>query len=238
MTYHELIRKLPLPTKEQYESFIKHVSNVHNWYKHLSIIDGGEFIVMIDPNAGVEYPEMHTRLPFGNTRDGYIKAFGYLSYCWKTKADEIWDFDGRHTTSKHSRECLNDLPEYIMKNCRFTLYPYICGEFEDVFMTCHFEDLQRIKSGLYHPNIELLTKWEKTYLLKEEIWRSLSSEEKDMLSSFDENSDDINTLNEKCKNFIESERAMWNSYTTLYEIEMEKIKKAVFNLRIYIERMI
>ena len=235
MTYDELIRELPLPTEEQYERFINHVSNVHSWYKHLCLIDSGEFIVMIDPNAGVEYSEMHPELPFGNTREGYLKAFGYLNYCWKTKLDKIWYFDGCHTTSK---ECVKDLPEYIMKNCRFTLYPYICSEFEDVFMTCHFEDLQRIKNGLYHPNVNLLTKWEKNYLLKEEIWRSLSSEEMDIVASFDEESDDINTLNEKCKKFIESESTMWNSYVPLYEIEMGKIKKAISNLRIYIERMI
>lgn len=52
--YLEIIRQLPRPTTEQTEHFAAYVSNAHSWYKHLPIRPKVQFVLYLDPGAGMQ----------------------------------------------------------------------------------------------------------------------------------------------------------------------------------------
>jgi hypothetical protein len=60
-----LFHNIPHPTDDQYKAFVVHLTDVHSWYKHLPLMEGGEFIVFLDIDAGKNYPSLHPKLPLG-----------------------------------------------------------------------------------------------------------------------------------------------------------------------------
>jgi hypothetical protein len=99
------IRALPLPSREQHQAFVEHLRDVHSWYKHLPLLTGGKFVVFLAPDAGEGYPSQHPHLCYGNTIEGYRRAFGYLDYIWSV---QDCPFDRVHTVPmprKKRRSC-------------------------------------------------------------------------------------------------------------------------------------
>jgi len=143
----EMMLQLPLPTPEQHQAFVNHLCDVHSWYKHLPLLTGGEFVVFLTPDAGLDYPSEHPRLPYGNTPDGYRRAFGYLDYMWRI-GDAAFDRDGGKPLI---------LPELVLQQCRFTLYPYVACEF---YWGIHADAIARLQAGSVHPQRDRLLEWE------------------------------------------------------------------------------
>ncbi|MGV3610623.1 MAG: hypothetical protein ACO1N0_06730 [Fluviicola sp.] len=158
-------------TPEQKERFIEHLCNCHSWYKHLSLIKGGEFILFLDEEAGLDYPSHHPVLPFGNSQAGYRKAFGFLTYCWKTE-EEIYYHrdDGKKIyTQAESTSELNDA-------VRIQLFPYLSDEFLEA-IPFHESDFEQIILEKTHEGYECLSR---IFLLKEKqtkYWREVLTEE-------------------------------------------------------------
>jgi hypothetical protein len=52
--YLEIASRLPLPTHEQIEAYIRYIHDEHSWYKHLPILPPGRpFHFFLDPGAGM-----------------------------------------------------------------------------------------------------------------------------------------------------------------------------------------
>jgi hypothetical protein len=142
----EDIRALPMPSIEQHRSFVEHLGNVHSWYKHLPLLTGGQFVIFLAPDAGEGYPSQHPRLPYGNTIEGYRRAFGYLDY--------MWSIDGSAFDRDGGRPVI--LPPEVFKQCCFVLYPYASREF---YWCIHEEAIASLRAGTPHPERMLILEW-------------------------------------------------------------------------------
>lgn len=144
------IRTLPLPTPAQHRQFVAHLKDAHSWYKHLSLIDGGTFVVFLNPHAGEEYPTQHPSLPCGNHVEGYRQAFGYLDY--------LYSYDGRSFARDGGGKDIqgSGLPAELLERCSFILYPYVSSEF---YWSVHQADVIRIQAGTPHRERSHLLAW-------------------------------------------------------------------------------
>ena len=141
------IRTLPLPSPEQHREFVAHLKDAHSWYKHLSLLNGGIFVVFLNPYAGEGYPSQYPSLPYGNTVAGYRQAFGYLDYMY-SKDGSAFDRD--------SDEPQLELPTDLLTQCSFKLYPYVSSEF---YWSVHESDLVSLQAGAFHPERSHLLAW-------------------------------------------------------------------------------
>lgn len=140
------LRALPLPSLEQHRAFVQHVRNAHSWYKHLPLLEGGQFAVFLAPDAGQEYPTRHPLLPLGNTQQGYRDAFGYLSYAWSVDGGPFYrDGGGRDWRAPAFED-----------DWRFVLYPYVSDEF---YWSVHEDAVARLRAGAAHPDRERVLAW-------------------------------------------------------------------------------
>ena len=159
------IRTLPLPSPAQHREFVNHLKDAHSWYKHLSLIDGGKFIIFLNPNAGAGYPSQHLSLPSGNTVEGYRQAFGYLDY--------MYSIDG----GAFDRDCGGvdkpdlELPTELLEKCSFILYPYVSSEF---YWCDHEADVVSLQAGTSHRERSHLLAW---YAASQAVESAESNEE-------------------------------------------------------------
>ena len=141
-----------IPSREQQLSFMVHVSEVHSWYKHLPLMNGGEFIVFLNDQVKLR---KHPKVFCGSFRYAY-------------KIDDQWfsDYDVDITS------IVSELPDIIRMNCSFRLFPTISWEFEEAY-SLHKEDINMIFNGIEHPLKEVLLRWNELYLKAGELWQSL-----------------------------------------------------------------
>jgi hypothetical protein len=208
-------------TDEQGNRFIEHLTECHSWYKHLPLIEGGEFIIFLDNNAGKDYPTQHPSLPFGNTEILYKKAFGKLNYYWK-KGDNNFSADGKND-SKTRAEIEKEIDnfEYIR------LYPYISGNFfEAIEYEIHQEDCKKIINGLQHEMSNELISLITTTKKLNDIWKRMSDDEMDLIIKEENKIRNSNVLE---YNEIQIEQI--KILTILQQREINKITRAVFNLQ-------
>jgi hypothetical protein len=143
----EALRRLPLPSPAQHRAFVEHLAGAHRWYKHLPLLTGGTFVVFLAPDAGRKYPAQHPGLPFGNTVEGYRRAFGHLDYMWSVDGGPF------ARDSNPTPELLESLIAY----CSFALYPYVSEEFN---WSEHADAVEALRAGATHPQKERLLAWE------------------------------------------------------------------------------
>ena len=143
------IRNLPLPSPEQHREFVAHLKDAHSWDKHLRLINGGTFVVFLNPHAGEGYPSQHPSLPYGSTVEGYRQAFGYLDYMYSIDGGS---FDRDGGVDKPDLE----LPTELLEQFSFILYPYVSSEFD---WCVHESDLISLRSGAFHPERSHLLAW-------------------------------------------------------------------------------
>lgn len=73
--YFDLASRLPLPTHEQIEAYVKHIRKEHGWYKHLPILPPGRpFHFFLDPGAGMTRVVTHGSLRMKRARGSAISA--------------------------------------------------------------------------------------------------------------------------------------------------------------------
>lgn len=157
------IRALPLPSQEQHRKFVEHLRDVHSWYKHLPLLTGGKFVVFLAPDAGEDYPSQHPHLPYGNTIEGYRRAFGYLDYMWSAE-DCPFSRDG-HCSGIFETQ-LVIIPTELMECCEFVLYPYVSNEF---YWSVHEAAIKSLHAGASHPEKAKILEWKAIAELDKDI---------------------------------------------------------------------
>jgi hypothetical protein len=157
------------PTPEQYRAFSSYLCEAHSWYKHLSLLQGGQFVVFLSNDAGVgrlvarpkgsriedgytlatpqeepEFTEENPRLHYGwKTTKEYRSRFGHLDYMYRHSSDEPYCRDAGRPIQ---------LPQHVEERCTFVLYPYVSGAFADfVLGTRHDDSIQALRLGSAHP---------------------------------------------------------------------------------------
>jgi len=82
-------------TARQRHDFVAYVCRAHSWHKHLSLVDGGTFVVFLADDAGAGYDEAVPRLHHGwKTTEEYRRAYGFLDVQWRTAPDRPERRDG------------------------------------------------------------------------------------------------------------------------------------------------
>lgn len=207
----ELMRSLPLPTIDQHQRFVKHLKDVHSWYKHLPLLTGGVFVVFLAPDAGTDYPTEHPRLPFGNSVEGYRQAFGHLDYMWQIET-ESFHRDGAEPAV---------LPDEFVQEFSFVLYPYVAGEF---YWSIHEEAVTELHQGkAQHPAKELILELATVDDQLEQAQQKITYEEWKMLVYEDEQTSV--ELTPEQREFLVLFRKSRKLYKQLQTQEVEKIEQ-------------
>ena len=217
------VRALPTPTDAQWLAFERHLVTVHSWYKHLPLLQGGEFVVFLAPDAGENYPAKHPKLPTENTTKGYRCAFGHLDYLWRISSGELYARDGRMVPFLDA--------ELMAIGC-FTLYPYISEEF---YWSVHEEDVVRIEQGQSHPHAaEILNAYYAEGQL-EDAWDELSDADKALIDHMDEEDEEVaiqeGVLPKPVLDYLE----LRTCYVTLHERALNQLKVALSRFRYWLE---
>ena len=225
MKYIETIANLPLPTQPQIERFTTHVLTVHSWYKQIPLIAGSVFTVYLEPDLDREYPTQHPKLPYGNTKEGYQKAFGHLSYQYCMNQYCYQDFCDKIVKGKRIECEITEIPKAHKAKWSFNLYPYCHEEFEEGISL--FEaDIQLLENGGMHPQRELLLHWHKFLSQRNTYWENnLNDEDRDFLASMDgqEEAKAGEKFPQPIFDYIQLESAVWEIEEKLRLIEKEKL---------------
>jgi hypothetical protein len=224
------VLSLPRPTDSQCDAFIAHLADVHSWYKHLPLLGGSEFIVFLDAQAGRGYPLEHPRLPTSRTPEGnfkpntieaYRSAFGHLNYLWRQSPLDSIDSDGGYLFE-------TPIVEYFLAELgRFTLYPYVSGEF---YWSFHKNAVTAIHNGAYHPMAELILRAFTANSQLECIWGELSNTQRELTSVSDDPSLVSIPIPEPVVRYREIKRNYHNLMNELRTPEIEKIHNHVHGL--------
>ena len=236
-TYLAHIRHTPLPTPLQYERFANHITNVHSWYKHLSLRYGGHFIVFLDPQAGKVYPTQHPSLPFGNDTAGYHKAFGHLSYMYVSNARLKRHYSRDDEDTFREGEMKVQVTEELLTHTGFVLYPYINHNGFDTIFNFYPYDIDALKRGEYTlPHQELFLEFLKRYELAKTAYNNLSDDETQLLWQSPKNpGEEIVEASPAIQAYELLGQQAEEVYRQLRQIECEKIVLALRNLRKYLE---
>jgi hypothetical protein len=194
------IRSLPQPTDDQYTAFADHVGEAHSWYKHLPILNGGQFVVFLAPDSGIGrlvarfegtgyqlvtppegpvFTEANPRLHYSwRISEEYRRRFGYLDYAYRTSADGTF---GRDVGGPM------DLPAEIWERCTFTLLPFVADgdSGRDSVRWAHKEAVERLRSGLAHPQRETVLEWAQLADAQHEAWSGLTDAEREIVLALD-----------------------------------------------------
>jgi hypothetical protein len=205
--------------EDQKERFIKHLTNCHSWHKHLSLLNGGQFIILLDERAGINYSSEHPKLPFGNTFEGYQVAFGQLTYFWKNYDEILFRADGESEVYSEAEITLKFKHIY-----RIQLFPYLSDDFSEV-INFHKNDFNKIIRGEDHEESVGL---KKIFTLNEklnEYWQDILTEkERDSIVA-----EDFSTENSKRYNSIENE--IYKQLKLLKQKEINKISNAIEKIK-------
>lgn len=221
-------------TPEQAERFIKHVAECHSWYKHLSLLHGGEFIIVAAPEAGRNFPSEHPRLPFGNTKKGYQKAFGLLGYYYSCSPGEPffceWGSPSLYEVSpSYTRE---EVFQIHPQHRSIRLFPYVSCEFgEAITYDCHKDDIEQILHGYEHEKREILISLYKKVTESNAIWQENAARDKSWYDT-DWKTRNPDTLTPEQVRFLKLNAEINLLCGELHDAEVKKIREAVNGLRI------
>lgn len=206
------VKALPIPTASQWHAFKKHLVNVHSWYKHLPLLEGGQFVVFLAPDAGENYPLEHPKLPTENTLGGYRCAFGHLDYIYQSK----------HYPWLRDVQQVPQLDKEIFNVGAFKLYPYVSP---GIYWSVHENELVQLRDGIEHPDAtEILDSYNKTQVM-EQCWQNLSTSDRELILSLEDcQIMPINrSLPKPVVRFLELEVSANKAYAKLHEQEVGKL---------------
>jgi hypothetical protein len=230
VNYLKQIATLPFPTVDKIQRFKEHLVQVHSWYKHLPLSQGATFIIYLEPNLDREYPLKHPALPFGNSKEGYQKAFGHLYYRYRIDGHWYEDYSTQLVNGKRKNIPFTPLLTANLSRWSTTLYPYCHQEFEEG-ISLFEEELQQIIQGQkQHPQAELLIHWYHKRTERENYWNDhLNESDRDFLVSIDDQQDPLKNdqFPPKVVRFMRLEQAVWQIEEELQKVELQKIDDAI-----------
>jgi hypothetical protein len=235
MVHKNITYDLPIPTTRQCSNYSVHITNAHSWYKHIPLLTGATFIVFPDKNAGMNYPLLHPKIASGNSREGYIKEFGFLNYVYKTELNGVWNMDA-NIDNEYIETLINELPKFIKDHCSFQLYPVVSDEFEEAY-SVHKEDIKKVKSN-FHPYADLLLKWEENHISKEKCWEGLTCDERDMVLLADSDANLNSTHTENVIKYISFEKSEYALLSKMRVLERQKITNSIEKLKAFMEGLV
>jgi len=200
-----------------------HLADCHSWHKHLPLINGGQFIITSDVNAGRNYPTKHPNLPFGINCEGYQEAFGKLMFFWKSFGEPIFQSDG--LCNGLSETELND--KYNLTS-NIILFPYLSSDFIEA-IHYHKTNLEAISNEMEHEEKQKLTYIYNLHCIKENYLQTkLTDEERELVVL-----DSKLNLSKNMRKYFDVETELLILLEELRQKEIEKIRKAIDKLRIY-----
>ena len=223
--------ELPQPTDEQYEEFAQYVCWSHSWYKHISLLEGAEFVFFFSKEAGKGYSKEHSRLHYGwKTTEEYQHRFGHLDYMYR--------FAGSQAFSRDSHAYPFLPSEELLFSCCTILYPYVSSDFNAPSVLAEIiaeECLDKLRATSNHPHQKEILQWFEAYQLQEQKWQELSAAEQDIASSWDNQQQTeikagLTELPIQVANYVQLEMNAMNLYTVLQEGGLEKIKSTLAQL--------
>lgn len=202
-------------TEEQKSRFADYIADSHSWHKHLSLLNGGQFIITLDENSGSGYPTMHPKLPFGNTMAGYQEAFGKLVFFWKTYDEVYFQTDGpiSNLTFEEIR-----LKYPVFK--QLTLFPYISADFCEA-INFHRGDFEKLTTT-HHQQKDLLRSVYESQARLDFLWQHVLTEnERESIS------DEKAFTSENSETYLTIESKMAEHVQQLRQFELDKIKNTL-----------
>jgi len=173
---------VPLPTSEQTIAFTRHVATAHSWYKHLSLLHGGDFVIFLAPDAGDGFPPEHPRMHHTwTTTAQYRTRFGHLDYLWRTTPHAPFSRDvemriGGLPVVGPTWDAGRDLtlPPELLELAAFILYPYAIYDLDPhEWDSFHEDSLLALSEGAPHPRRSQLLEWQR-------LTRELASAESEL----------------------------------------------------------
>jgi hypothetical protein len=157
---------VPHPNAAQITAFARHLVDAHSWYRHLPLIEGGDFVLFLAHDAGGGY-ERTERLHYGwRTTPEYRQRFGHLDYAWRVGNGRWWRDAGR------DHGFPEDLPSDVIEAGTLTLYPYCSVQSaapEAIGYGIHAADLARLREGCPHPDRDLVLEWARRFESDEDV---------------------------------------------------------------------
>ena len=231
MDYFDLIKNIQLPIHEQYKNFAEDLCAFHSWYKHLNLLKGNRFILFLNPDVAKGYNGKNPRMHYGwKTTEEYKSKYGFLDY--------MYDLEISKSNKRYYLSELNDdkifLPEKIINNCSFILYPFVSTDFnaiESISYEFHQEDLKLINETSDYPCKDLVNDWSRLYNKQYEKWCDLSEEEQSRALEIENGNIKLMDVSNKVLGFIGTDRKLNQVYNILQEKEQGKIESALNHLK-------
>lgn len=223
---------LPWPTTEQRQAFAAHVCWAHSWYKHLDLMAGGEFVVVLAADAGSGYPPDAPRSHYGwATTDEYRTRFGHLDYLWRLTAGDPFVRDAGPALR---------LPPDLLA-ARFTLYPYASNDFnapEACRWGIHDDAVVRLRAGAPHPARDRVLAWVDSRAGLDASWSTLSAADQDVVVSVEGSQEELpsNPLPTAVEAHLRTTRLADAVYAGLQQGEQAKVLGAIGDLAAVVAR--
>lgn len=223
--------ELPQPTREQCEDFTQYVCWAHSWYKHISLLQGAEFVFFLSQEAGAGYSQDKPRLHYGwKTTEEYRHRFGYLDYMYRFEESQTFHRDSLAAPFLPSDE--------LFSYCSTVLYPYVSSDFNAQSVLLHLiaeECLDEFRATLTHPRYQEVIEWFEAEQHFEQKWQELSNAEREMVQSWDDRWQSNITarlaeLPTRLANCVQLEIKARTLYVTLQEGELDKIRAILTRL--------
>ena len=149
------LRGLPRPTPEQQAGFVEHLSYAHSWYKHIPLVEGGEFVVYLSAEG--------ERFARGVSRERYRQECGFLAYAWRLRTTDAFHVDDGEDV---------EFDPLILAATRISLQPYCSNDMAAIecLLALYGDDVPA------HPHAEALRELFAAERATQRLWQELSGE--------------------------------------------------------------
>ncbi|WP_145453710.1 hypothetical protein [Gimesia panareensis] len=181
--------------------------------------------MILSPYAGEEYPTKYPALPYGNTVEGYRKAFGHLDYLYRFESDESFDGDTRHAP---------ELDSEVLEACRFVVYPFVSQE---IYWSVHKDAVAQIRQGVEHPRAKAILAAYDAESQMNECWQALSRADIDFVLAVTRSDNScLESIPEHIQRFLELEENARQRFIALSHPERNRVRSCVAQVRGWIEQ--
>jgi hypothetical protein len=219
------ILSLPRPTGEQLNEFAAHVCWAHSWYKHLSLLTGGEFVFFLASDAGEGYPPESPRLHYSwKTTPEYRERFGFLDYAYSTEPETCFERDARPCP---------ELPTDLVAATRTVLHPFASSDFnapQACLWDIHADAVESMRAGHPHPLRSEVLNWVRTQEELAASWETLPDAERELALGDGLSEAEIERLPVNAKAHLRNQAAADEVYDRLQRGEATRVRDALGRL--------